>query len=112
VTACNLEVVERAKAIKGALRVEGWMFDSKGRRVSTTTTLVLRDRDGASWTLEIPNAIARPDVAAHFNVPAAAGAGFSIEAPLPAGAGAPFEVSSLQRYGADVLRCAGTHGVD
>lgn len=111
-TACNLELVQRADGAPERLRVEGWMFDSRARRAASETRLVLRDGVGATWTFTTPNGIARPDVAAHFSVPAASQAGFGVDAALPEGARAPFEVSALQDYDGTTLRCHGTRMLD
>lgn len=111
-TACNLEVAQRVDGNRDRLRIEGWMFDSRGGRAAAQTRLVLRDGTGAAWTLDAPNAVPRPDVAAHFRAPAAAGAGFAVETAVPDAARAPFEISALQSYGSQTLGCDGRRTVD
>lgn len=111
--ACNLELAGWAKdGPAGRLHVEGWMFDFVNRRAAPSTRLAIVDANGKAWRYEVPNAVARGDVATHFGIDAAAGGGFNADVDLPKAMKRPIALTILQAYGKDMLRCVGSRRIE
>ncbi len=108
---CNLDEVDGATAgnesqpqNRAAFAVAGWGADVQNGVAPISSYFVLRDASGKLW-FQQTQATSRPDVAAHYGIPALAASGYTatIDAsPLPAG---DYDVAIAMQFASGSTLC-------